>query len=58
MPNATEAELEEASENLRAYIILLYRIFLRKEVEGALGDSPQSEPDARFANDGEWPSPL
>lgn len=58
MPTATEAEIEEASERLRGYLMLLYRIFLRKEAEQQQRDSQQSAPDARFGNDGGSPSLL
>ncbi len=33
MPGATEEELQEATENLRAYLAVAYRIFRRLEAE-------------------------
>lgn len=36
MPNASEEELKEATVNFRAYLAVLYRIFLRLEAEGRL----------------------
>lgn len=33
MPNATEEEILEANENMRQYLLLLWRIHLREEEE-------------------------
>lgn len=38
MPNASEEELKEATVNFRAYLAVLYRIFLRLEAEGRLDE--------------------
>ena len=56
MPNASEPEILEASENLRAYLLLLYGVFLRKEAEAQLADSQSGDPDARFRLGGDPPS--
>ena len=36
MPDASDDELKEATVNFRAYLAVLYRIFLRLEAEGRL----------------------
>ncbi len=36
LPNATPAEKIDATENVRAYVAVLYRIFCRLESEGRL----------------------
>lgn len=36
MPDASDEELKEATVNFRAYLAVLYRIFLRLEAEGRL----------------------
>jgi hypothetical protein len=36
MPNATREEQLEATQNLRAYLAAVYRIFIRLESEGNL----------------------
>lgn len=36
MPNASDEELKEATINLRRYLAVVYRIFLRLEAEGKL----------------------
>lgn len=38
MPNASDDELKEATVNFRAYLAVLYRIFLRLEAEGRLDE--------------------
>ncbi len=38
MPDADEEELKEATVNFRAYSVVLYRIFLRLEVEDRLDE--------------------
>jgi len=38
MPDASEDELKEATVNFRAYLAVLYRIFLRLEAEGRLDE--------------------
>lgn len=38
MPNASEEELKEATVNFRAYLAVLYRIFLRLEAEDRLDE--------------------
>jgi hypothetical protein len=58
MPNASEEQIIEASENLRAYLKLLYGIFLRKEAERLRTDSEESKPSARFGDGGHPPSTL
>lgn len=58
MPNASEAEILEASETLRAYLMLLYGVFLRKEAEAQLADSRSDDLGARFGLDGDPPSTV
>lgn len=36
MPDASDEELKQATVNFRAYLAVLYRIFLRLEAEGRL----------------------
>lgn len=38
MPETSEEELKEATVNFRAYLAVLYRIFLRLEAEGRLNE--------------------
>ena len=38
MPNDSDEELKEATVNFRAYLAVLYRIFLRLEAEGRLDE--------------------
>lgn len=38
MPEASDNELKEATVNFRAYLAVLYRIFLRLEAEGRLDE--------------------
>ena len=38
MPDASDDELKEATVNFRAYLAVLYRIFLRLEAEGRLDE--------------------
>lgn len=38
MPDAGDKELKEATVNFRAYLAVLYRIFLRLEAEGRLDE--------------------
>ena len=38
MPDAGDEELKEATVNFRAYLAVLYRIFLRLEAEGRLDE--------------------
>ncbi len=38
MPNASDEELKEATVNFRAYLAVLYRIFLRLEAENRLDE--------------------
>lgn len=40
MPDATEEEQIEATENFRNYLKVVYRIFLRLEAEGKLPEIP------------------
>ncbi len=47
MPNASDEELKEATINLRRYLAVVYRIFLRLEAEGKL-----SEPRDNYLVDG------
>jgi hypothetical protein len=46
MPDASDAELKEATINLRCYLAVVYRIFLRLEAEGKL-----PEPRDNFRKD-------
>jgi hypothetical protein len=54
MPNSTEQEIEQAAENLRAYLKLLYEIFLEREAKAR--DSEETKTHDRFGNDGTEPS--
>lgn len=38
MPNSGDEELKEATVNFRAYLAVIYRIFLRLEAEGRLDE--------------------
>lgn len=38
MPDASDEELKEATVNFRAYLAVLYQIFLRLEAEGRLDE--------------------
>lgn len=38
MPEASDEELKEATVNFRAYLAVIYRIFLRLEREGRLDE--------------------
>lgn len=38
MPDASEAELKEATVNFREYLAVIYRIFLRLEAENRLDE--------------------
>lgn len=53
MPDATEDEIVEASENLRRYLLIMYDIFLEREA--ALADSPDNAGDDRVELDGASP---
>jgi len=54
MPNASEQEIEQAAENLRAYLKLLYEIFLEREAKAR--DSEENRTHDRFVNDDTTPS--
>jgi 2,3-bisphosphoglycerate-independent phosphoglycerate mutase len=45
MPDASDEELKEATVNFRAYLAVLYRIFLRLEAEGRLDEIRDFPPD-------------
>lgn len=49
MPHASEQEIEQAAENLRAYLKVLYEVFLEREAKAR--DSRRSESHDRFGND-------
>ena len=51
MPGATEQELARATENLWAYLGVLYRIFLEREERARQWDSEQSRDRGRFEKD-------
>lgn len=38
MKDASEEEIQEASENLRQYLLLMWRIYCRREEEGTMGE--------------------
>jgi DNA invertase Pin-like site-specific DNA recombinase len=48
MPTASEAEISEAAENLRGYLLILYRAFLAREAKRQASDSPTEQPHGRF----------
>lgn len=51
MPNASDEELKEATINLRAYLAVHYRIFLRREAErGKKAAFDESIADDRVEN--------
>jgi hypothetical protein len=54
MPKASEEEIQQAAENLRAYIKVLYDIFLEREAKAR--DSEQNRDHGRFGKDGSQPS--
>ena len=56
MPAASEKEIVQATENLRAYLKVLYEIFLEREAK--LRDSQHDGSHDRFGNDGTKPSNL
>jgi hypothetical protein len=52
MPNATEAELREATENFRAYMAVVLGIYERvTRLEVPTLDSPEIESGDRFGHD-------
>lgn len=55
MPEASEEEVVEASENLRAYLNVLYDIFLEREAKRRVDDSRREGGHGRFATDGVTP---
>jgi len=44
MPDATEAELLDATDNFRGYIAIVLRIYERSRRESLASDSPDSRP--------------
>lgn len=54
MPKASEEEIQHAAENLRAYIKVLYDIFLEREAKER--DSEQNRDHGRFEKDDSKPS--
>lgn len=52
MPNASEAEILEASENLKAYLLVLYRAFLTREAKAYVRDSLGEEVHGRLTSMG------
>jgi hypothetical protein len=55
MPNATEEEIVQASENLRAYLNVLYDIFLEREAKQRAYDSQPESGYGRFKKRGALP---
>lgn len=56
MPNASEEEIIQAAENLRAYLKVLYGIFLEREAKA--DDSDQNSKYDRFQDGGPNPPDL
>jgi hypothetical protein len=54
MPNATEAELEQAAENFREYLAIVIRIHERLKREAAAADSTNHD----YALDSEHNAPV
>lgn len=48
MPDASEEEILEASENLRGYLKILYGLFLEQEAKRRNADSPREAAHDRF----------
>lgn len=55
MPDAREEAIIEASENLRAYLNVLYDIFLERQAKRRADDSRREGGHDRFPNDGATP---
>ena len=51
MSGSTEQEIAQATENLWAYLEVLYRIFLEREERTRQCDSEQNRDHGRFRND-------
>lgn len=50
MPHASEAELEEATENMKRYLAVVLRIYERLKREASEGDSTDLESGSRILN--------
>lgn len=48
MPGASETDLRQAAENLRAYLAVIYTIYERRRSELGMPDSPESIADDRL----------
>ena len=55
MPSASEEELLRATNNLRRYLSVMYRLFRELEAEQARADSHQTMLDDRFQSGGNNP---
>lgn len=51
MPTASEAELEEATENVKRYLVVVLRMYERLKREAAESDSTGLEGDSRIRGD-------
>lgn len=58
MPDATEREILEASDNLRDLLYALYEAFLACEAKQSSADSRAKEPRGRFATEGAIPPAI
>ena len=56
--DATEAEIQEASENLRGYLLALYDLFLERDAARPRRDSPVRKHDVRFPDADTSSAPL
>jgi hypothetical protein len=52
LPDANEHQLLQATENLRAYLVVAYGIFTRIESDESADDSRQSLANGRFIDKG------
>ncbi|TAJ36856.1 MAG: hypothetical protein EPO55_20235 [Reyranella sp.] len=55
MPSASEQDLLRATNNLRRYLSVMYRLFRELEVEQARADSHRPMLDDRFQSGGDNP---
>ncbi len=51
MPDASEIELEEATENVKRYLAIVLRMYERLKREASEGDSTGLEGDSRIRGD-------
>lgn len=58
MRGATEADLLQATDNLRCYLKVMYALFRELESEKARSDSHESAGDVRFEEGADQPPQL